>query len=81
MGLAMTIYSNVQTPLTDSTMLTQQCKDYNAKIVGPGVEGHGFAFAKYEISHLLQWPQKHFTQHHVKPSSPHRAHNEKGGFP
>jgi hypothetical protein len=36
---------------------------------------------KYEISHLLQWPQKHFTQHHVKPSSPHHAHNEKGGFP
>jgi hypothetical protein len=28
----------------------------NAKIVKQRAEGHGFTFAKYEISHLLQWP-------------------------
>jgi hypothetical protein len=51
------------------------------KIVGQGVEGHGFVFIRHEISHLSQWLQKHLTQHHAKPSSPHRVHNEEGASP
>jgi len=33
-----------------------ECWFNNVKIVKQGAEGHGTSFAKYEISHVLQWP-------------------------
>jgi len=51
------------------------------KIAGQGVEGHGFAFARHEISHLSQWLQKHLAQHHVRPSSPHHVRNKGSEVP
>jgi hypothetical protein len=48
--------------------LITQCRLNDVKIVKQGAGGHGSALTKYEISHFLQWPQKHLTQHHVKSS-------------
>jgi hypothetical protein len=50
------------------------------KTIRHGAKGHRFPFARHEISHLSQWPQKHFT-HHASPSSPHHVNNEKNGSP
>jgi hypothetical protein len=57
--------------------LITQCQFDGMKAVGQRVKGHGSTFGRHEISHLSQWSQKYFAQHHVRPSSPHHAHNKK----
>jgi hypothetical protein len=70
----MTTSTNVSTPSTNNTMLIRWS-------IGRRAGGHGFALIKHEIPHLLQWPQKHLTQHCARPSFPHHAHNEKSKSP
>jgi len=65
MGLIMTMSANMQTPLTDSTMLIRQRED--CKVKGRRTWVYSM---KHEILHFLQWQQKHLTPHNVKSSSP-----------
>jgi hypothetical protein len=61
-------------PMCEYHQLIAQCQFDNVKTIGQGVEGHGSTFTKHEIMHLSQWRQKHLTQHHARPSSPHHVH-------
>jgi len=61
---------------TNSTMSIRCHENYKV-----GVEGHGFALVTHENLHLSQWLQKHFTQHYMKPSSPHNARSKESGSP
>jgi hypothetical protein len=68
-------------PMCEYHQLIAQCQFDNVKNVRQAVKGHGSSFAGNEIMHLSQGPQKHLAQHHMKPSSPHHAHNEEGESP
>ncbi len=45
-------------PTCQHHQLIAQCQLNDVKPSWQEVEGHGFAFVRHEISHLLEWPQK-----------------------
>jgi hypothetical protein len=67
-GVIMPMFTTMQTPLTDNIMSTWQCE--NCKVGGRRT---WVALVIFEISHLLQWPWKHLTQHHARSSFPHMS--------